>query len=395
MKVSGDMGLGTGERLPLAARALLLALRGTRTSTQDGQLLDAFATVGPGPIREWARRNHVEQAVGTGLEAAGATLPEDWLGLLEANENRVSALLSAVRGLFDVLDQRGIAAAVIEAGGVLLATDIPTRAYGSGDIDILVRSDQWDRIRVAAAQSGFVPEALASGSETLPWRLGFAHGSSPGSGARVEITCAPFDRAFGPTVAHDRVIPWINRRVRSTRADGLWVLSPVDSLALVSVHTSLHAYVRPPGLRLHTDVDRIVRSIAVDWDLYLREIREIGAARRAYFSLAMAERMLGTPVPSRVLSSLSPNARLRRAVDSMVNPFAVVSPGERRMGRLAAAALDILLDERGLAAGVRGVLFPPNDWMQAHFAGGNDRVGVPRLHARRWSKVLIPGWRRG
>ena len=37
------------------------------------------------------------------------------------------------------------------------------------------------------------------------------------------------------------------------------ILSPEENLLQCSLHTAKHSYVRAPGFRLHSDVDRIVR----------------------------------------------------------------------------------------------------------------------------------------
>ena len=44
------------------------------------------------------------------------------------------------------------------------------------------------------------------------------------------------------------------------------ILAPEDNLLQVALHTAKHSYVRAPGFRLHSDVDRVVRFQSIDWN---------------------------------------------------------------------------------------------------------------------------------
>ena len=63
-----------------------------------------------------------------------------------------------------------------------------------------------------------------------------------------------------------------SRPMEGTRAR---LLSPVDNLLQVALHLAKHSYVRAPGLRLHTDVDRVVRRQPIDWEAFAAELRSM------------------------------------------------------------------------------------------------------------------------
>ena len=46
------------------------------------------------------------------------------------------------------------------------------------------------------------------------------------------------------------------------------ILSPEDNLLQVALHTAKHSYVRAPGFRLHSDVDRIVCFQEINWNIF-------------------------------------------------------------------------------------------------------------------------------
>jgi hypothetical protein len=95
---------------------------------------------------------------------------------------------------------------------------------------------------------------------------------------------------------------------RSIKIDGCYtrLLSAEDNLMQVALHTAKHTYVRAPGFRLHTDVDRIVRSIDIDWYKFITEVNKIKVKTAVYLSLVLAKSLLRTPIPEFVLEELQP-----------------------------------------------------------------------------------------
>ena len=58
----------------------------------------------------------------------------------------------------------------------------------------------------------------------------------------------------------------------------------------VSVHTSLHSYIRSPGLRLHIDVDRVISDNSICWDSYEEEVVSLGLSTRSFDSFIALQR---------------------------------------------------------------------------------------------------------
>ena len=64
------------------------------------------------------------------------------------------------------------------------------------------------------------------------------------------------------------------------------ILSPEDNLLQVCIHTAKHSYVRSPGLRLHLDVERIVRHKQIDWKIFLERVKQAHVTTSTYYSLS-------------------------------------------------------------------------------------------------------------
>jgi len=84
------------------------------------------------------------------------------------------------------------------------------------------------------------------------------------------------------------------------------ILAPEDNLLQVALHTAKHSYVRAPGFRLHSDVDRIVRFQKIDWSIFVNKVLTLKLKTAVYFSLFYAKQLLETPIPNDVLEKLNP-----------------------------------------------------------------------------------------
>ncbi|MBI4667959.1 MAG: nucleotidyltransferase family protein [Elusimicrobia bacterium] len=96
---------------------------------------------------------------------------------------------------------------------------------------------------------------------------------------------------------------------RSVAISGTTVrlLAPEDNLLQVALHTAKHSYVRAPGFRLHMDVDRLVRHLPIQWDVFLNMVIALRVKTPVYFSLAIPSLLFKTPVPAEVLQALAPS----------------------------------------------------------------------------------------
>ena len=367
-------------------RLLVLAVRARRTDEETAELRALLDELGIDTARAIARRNQVEALVGATLrEVIGSdVLSASWRSLIDDNGRRVQDLVDLAAEVTASLAERGCPCVAIEGGGVLLGSELPFEAYCSSDVDLLVPAGRLDELDAVAVSLGGTK--AERGPRTLRTKYMWTRaGSSP---LWLEACDRPFDRNWVALPCSDRWHHWLERRCQATRAPGAEVLDASDAVVLVAMHTSLHAFVLPPGIRLHVDVDRLVTDNAIDWDRVVVEARELGAPTRVFVSLALARSLMGTRVPLEVLDALAPSALRHDAIERLLEKEGIMSDGPKLRG-IRRAGLDLLIDDRGTVPWFLALVFPPVDWTREHF--GHPSEATVRCYARRMQAIATRG----
>ncbi len=369
----------------------MLAVRGGQNGAALERLSELYGALPDDAVFEAARKNKVVHAVADALERAlGEELPVSWSEALGENEARVEALLDMTERLTEGLTALGIPSAAVESAGVLLGSDLSTRALGSGDLDLLVPESAWERSLELAADLGLTRGDRAGQVTTRRAKLS---GLGPhGEPLWIEACAHPFERTWVPLRVQDRSEVWLERAVESRKRPKISVLDPHDALAFVALHTSLHSFVRSPGLRLHMDVDRLARDNELDWSRVVEEIEALGARTRAFVSLMMARGILDTPIPDAALEALAPTSSRWRKLRELLEAQGVLHRGTPKLGRVDTLRLDLLLEEGGLSSWLANVALPDRVWLSRHFAPEEPNLGWARLHGRRLVR-LATRWR--
>lgn len=169
-------------------------------------------------------------------------------------------------------------------------------------------------------------------------------------------------------------------RADAKQGSSVKILSPEDNLLQVCLHTAKHSYVRAPGFRLHTDVDRICRSQEIDWRRFLAEVERLRIKTACYLSLAIPHDLMGTPIPQDVLSTLEPAPWKRRMLTHRIVRAGLFGAEEKKFGRVSYIMFNALLFDE-VSDLWRG-LFPNKAWMRERY-GVHGPVGLAYHYARR------------
>lgn len=370
-------------------RFLCLTAQASWSESDVRAISDHYKLLGSDYIHKLAVDNQMLPLVANALVTTCSLEKHSiWQSVLDDNHTRVDRLIKVLGGITSTLHSEGRRSAAVEAGGVMLGSHLPTSAYCSGDIDLLVEEGDWERVKTLYEDAGFTNKDRRDRPTT---RIEYCK-TSDNDEQWLEVGYAPFDRMWIPLNYNDRCNIWLSRTIPSYKSPDISVLLPSDALVFVAFHTSLHSYVRAPGLRLQVDVDRIVRDGDINWSHVVEEVLASGIGTRVYVSLSMAKDLLDTPVPSGVLAKLAPPPLRRQAISYLLQKNGVIVDGTPKLGRAQSILLDLLISERSPPAWLWQIVFPDGDWMQSHFDREGGNLSLWQLHRKR-VRALASRWK--
>jgi hypothetical protein len=331
------------------------------------------------------KHNRIVSLATDALTCAGIKLSERWLVEFVEMAERISEYMSELDKAAALLANHGIPMLALKNSGIARALYPYHGASPMGDIDVLVRKQDFRRAHEHLVSQGYLMKfrsPLEEENLELAEQGGGAEYSvqlPSGKHLWFELQWRPVagrwirpDQEPDATMLVERSIAIPSSRAR--------LLSPEDNLLQVSLHTAKHSYVRAPGFRLHTDVDRIVRACPIDWELFCSQVEQLQVKTAVYLSLAFARELLATPIPEVILSRLSPAQWKIRIMSTWLQRVGLFDPDGPKWGRLGYIVFVSLLydDFGGFVAG----LFP-SQVMVAERYGIHSRAGLMLFYVKR------------
>ncbi len=259
-----------------------------------------------------------------------------------------------------------------------------------GDIDVLVSKRQF---RVAH-------QILTEHGYTLRFRCEFEEDSleaaEHGGGAEYSVQLEGgqhlwFELQWRPVAGRwiqpnqePKTDELVERSIGIENSD-VRLLSPEDNLLQVALHTAKHTFVRSPGFRLHTDVDRIVSTQDINWDLFAERVIALKIKTAVYMSLAMAKTLLGTPVPDDLLKRIQPNVFKVKIMQCWLEKVGIFEPETPKWSKFGYIVfVSMLYDSFGsFFSGV----FPDSRYIKEQYQFSNNLL-LPFYHAKRIAALL-------
>jgi hypothetical protein len=320
------------------------------------------------------------------LADAGLPVPEHWQNAHHQTETRISAYLTELDHVADILARRGIPLVALKNAGIARGLYRCAGCSPMGDVDVLVRrADFADAHRLlvtdgytCASRNPFeaatVDEGTVSGGTEY-------HRELEGIGTFwLELQWRPVagrwirpDQEPDGDILMSRSLPIEGTEVR--------LLAPEDNLLQVCLHTAKHSYVRAPGLRLHCDVDRIVRNASIDWALFLRTVERLRVKTAVYFSLAIPQSFMRTPIPPQVMDGLRPPRRKGDALWKALLRAGLFHPNASKFSNAQYVRFTAMLYDS--VEDIRRAIFPDSSWMKNRYEFSSPAL-LPLYHTRRW-----------
>jgi hypothetical protein len=331
---------------------------------------ELYRVLGDAHAYDLCMHNKVASIAYDALSYCGLSPTNKWLDEYTSVSDRISEYMEELDKTADLLAKQDIPLLALKNSGIARALYPRLGASPMGDIDVLVRKQDFRRAHEILVENGYV---MKFRSPLEQENLDYAE---QGGGAEYSVKLPSgghlwFELQWRPVAGR-----WIRSdqeptaeelvdRSHSVDGSAVRLLSPEDNLLQVSLHTAKHTYVRAPGFRLHTDVDRIVRGMEIDWDRFVGLVINLQVKTAVFFSLAFARELLGTPIPLEVLERIKPATWKVRLMSAWLQRVGLFDPDGKKWGRIGYIVFVSLLydDLQGLVKGV----FPSVEWMKEKY----------------------------
>ena len=318
-----------------------------------------------------------------------------WRDEHQLAERKTRKMFAVLEQIATALESQGIRAAVIENGGVAYALSRCWGCFASSDLDLLIRREDFVSVEREFIRQGYAACTRGRSLSDSPddaqfgrrgWKA-YRREEPDGVEHWVNLMWRPVVQGWLPIACQLQASELLARSIHVTEhGSDLRVLSPEDQLLVCAAHTASHSYVRGIGLRLQVDVDRIVRRMEIDWEVFLRRARESVGWTVIFPSLAIPKGLWDTPVPVEVLDALVPSRRKQARILESVGRAGLFQRNKPVFGRLKYLLFHAGLCERGLTAGLIAALFPPRAWMREVY--GDSSSGTLVSYGRRLASLL-------
>lgn len=379
-------------QLSPAERALALAV------SADPELANSAATeyldlLGDDAAFTFAKEHEVAAHVAHALQTSSnaPSFPKHWSDEHELWDHRLRAYLTELDRVAEVLHSESIPLIALKNAGIARGLHPCPGCCPMGDIDALVARSNFRKAHEILLQIGYQFEFRS------PLEEEELDAAEAGGGAEYRTQLANgetlwFELQWRPVAGR-----WIQpeqepkaedliARSRPIAGSAARLLAPEDNLLQVALHTAKHSYVRAPGFRLHTDVDRIVRQQTVDWDQFTVLAERLNVRTATYFSLEIARQICQTPIPDEVCQRLAPRATQRRRIERLLNQAGLFHPNQPKFSRWSYIRFTSLLYDNW--QGLWQAIVPRRQSMEERY-GPHNFWQLPWLHVRRVADLLF------
>lgn len=286
-----------------------------------------------------AKTNGIESIVAHALTICINSLPAHWNKEYINVENKLTAYMSELNKTASILAKHNIPLLALKNSGITIGMYPYLGACPMGDIDVLVKKSQFREAHEILTSHGY---KLKFRSELEDDTI---EDAERGGGAEYSVVLDNGDHLWFELQWRPIAGRWIqpnqepsaddlvNRSI-PIKGSNVRLLSPEDNLIQVCLHTAKHTFVRAPGFRLHTDVDRIVSTQKINWNIFQDMVIKLKTKTAVYISLSMAYNLLGTEIPKSTLKYIEPNSFKIKIMQTWLMKVGIFQPDEHKWSKV-------------------------------------------------------------
>jgi len=349
---------------------LNLALSGVNLNDKLRFIEDIWGEIDEDKLFEYAKVDEVASHIAFILKASKIKYSSKWDKEYANIDNCISILMDVLEEVATKLKENSIQIVALKNAGIAKAIFKNNACSPMGDIDLLVRSKDFNKAhKIILEDIGFTFK-FRSEFEEEDLEEAFRGGGTEyykmvaGYKVWLELQWRPIaGRWIQP---HNE--PNGNELMdnsKSVEGSNVRILLPEDNLLQVALHTAKHSYVRAPGFRLHSDVDRVVRFQKIDWDLFVKKVQELQLKTAVYFSLFFAKELVQTPIPNFVFKELNPVWYRKKIIIHYIKKAGLYNQKKKKFTRIGYILFNLSLYDT-LGENFKAI-FPPYDSLKIKY----------------------------
>ena len=341
---------------------LNIALSAKDISDKTYYIEKAWNTIDEDKLFNFAKVDEVSSHVAFILKNSKIKYNSKWDKEHDEVDQRITVLMDVLEGVATKLKDNSIEIVALKNAGITKAIFKNNACSPMGDLDLLVRSNDFTKAHAIIEQElGFtfkfrsefeeedLEEAFRGGGTEyfkivdgykvwleLQWR--------PIAGRWIQ----PHNEPNGNQLMTDSL---------EVNGSNVRILAPEDNLLQVALHTAKHSYVRAPGFRLHSDVDRVVRFQSINWNKFENKVCDLQLKTAVYFSLFFAKELLETPIPERVFIKLMPAWFRRRSIHYFLKKAGLYNQDKKKFTKIGYILFNLCLYDT-VGENIKAI-FPP------------------------------------
>jgi hypothetical protein len=349
--------------------------------------------VGLDKLWEFSRIEESESIVGSKLiDILGKNaLDRKWIKSVNQVESRLNLYMQQLDRVANELSSKGILLIALKNAGIARGIHKKLAECPMGDIDLLVKPSDFHRAHEILSDLGFELD------DRSPFDISSLEEAEKHGGAEYKFVLSNGDTLWLELQWRPVAGRWIQPNQEPSADDlvnssipiqdsAARLLSPEDNLLQVCLHTAKHSYVRAPGFRLHTDVDRIVSAYEINWDLFCTKVEEMNVKTAVYLSLLIPKELLFTEIPGKVLNQLNHSPIKHRLIIKWLIRVGLFGPLDRKWSKVGYIIFNLALYDS--FRGVLRAIFPNSLWMKKHY-GLKYSWTLPFWHLVRIASLLF------
>ena len=351
-------------------KVLNLALSGKEINEKITILKKQWEKLDEEKLFEYAKVDEVASHIAYILKSSDLKYASFWGKVYQDTDHYVTVLMTVLEEVASKLKENKIEIVALKNTGITKALFKNNACSPMGDLDLLVRSKDFRKAHEIILNDLDFTFKFRSEFEEEDLEEAFRGGGTEyykivdGHKVWLELQWRPIAGRWIQPHNEPNGDELMNGSIEVENSD-VRILSPEDNLLQVSLHTAKHSYVRAPGFRLHSDVDRVVRFQSIDWAKFEKKVCDLELKTAVYFSLFFAKKLLDTPIPKTVLVNLKPSWYRRKSIHYFITKGGLYNQKKKKFSRIGYILFNLSLYD-SFKENIKAI-FPPLDSLKIKY----------------------------